>query len=282
MQVITSKHSGFCNGVKRSLKLLDEALMGGSPVFLTGEIVHNTLVQKSCEDRGVKIIGDITRGSSKSPLLIAAHGATDEAINFFKKNFKDVIDGTCPVVSKRKSDISKDVKDGACVVLFVKNITHSEVVTLINNISDEKLHIIQSASDLDAFIKNHKDAQSVVVHTQTTFPRKIALEFIETLNEHFDSVDVKSEICKDCLNRQRDVINHIDDVDALIVVGSSHSSNANELTRIAKDKGKDAFIVESPNDVSEHFYKYSSVYVISSASSSESVFEQIVQKLQNR
>lgn len=282
MQVITSKHSGFCNGVKRSLKLLDEALMGGSPVFLTGEIVHNTLVQKSCEDRGVKIIGEITRGDSKSHLLIAAHGATDEAINFFNKNFKDVIDGTCPVVSKRKSDISKDVKDGACVVLFVKNTVHSEVVTLINNISDEKLHIIQSKGDLDAFIKNHKDAQSIVVHTQTTFPRKIALEFIETLNEHFDSVDVKSEICKDCLNRQRDVINHIDDVDALIVVGSNHSSNANELTRIAKDKGKDAFIVESPDDVSEHFYKYSSVYVISSASSSESVFEQIVQKLQNR
>lgn len=282
MQVITSKHSGFCNGVKRSLKLLDEALMGGSPVFLTGEIVHNTLVQKSCEDRGVKIIGEITPGDSKSPLLIAAHGATDDAINFFNKNFKDVIDGTCPVVSKRKSDISKDVKDGACVVLFVKNTTHSEVVTLINNISDEKLHIIQSKGDLDAFIKNHKDAQSVVVHTQTTFPRKIALEFIETLNEHFDSVDVKSEICMDCLNRQRDVINHIDDVDALIVVGSSHSSNANELTRIAKDKGKDAFIVESPDDVSEHFYKYSSVYVISSASSSESVFEQIVRKLQNR
>lgn len=282
MQVITSKHSGFCNGVKRSLKLLDEALMGGSPVFLTGEIVHNTLVQKSCEDRGVKIIGEITPWCSKSSLLIAAHGATDDAINFFNKNFKDVIDGTCPVVSKRKSDISKDVKDGACVVLFVKNITHSEVVTLINNISDEKLHIIQSKGDLDTFIKNHKDAQSVVVHTQTTFPRKIALEFIETLNEHFDSVDVKSEICKDCLNRQRDVINHIDDVDALIVVGSNHSSNANELTRIAKDKGKDAFIVESPNDVSEHFYKYSSVYVISSASSSESVFEQIVQKLQNR
>ena len=282
MQVITSKYSGFCNGVKRSLKLLDEALMGGSPVFLTGEIVHNTLVQKKCEDRGVKIIGEITRGGSNSPLLIAAHGATDDAINFFNKNFKDVIDGTCPVVSKRKSDISKDVKDGACVVLFVKNKTHSEVVTLINNISDEKLHIIQSKGDLDAFIKSHKDAQSVVVHTQTTFPRKIALEFIETLNEHFDSVDVKSEICRDCLNRQRDVINHIDDVDALIVVGSSHSSNANELTRIAKDKGKDAFIVESSDDIDKDFYKYSSVYVISSASSSENVFEQIVQKLQNR
>lgn len=282
MQVITSKHSGFCNGVKRSLKLLDEALMGGSPVFLTGEIVHNTLVQKSCEDRGVKIIGEITPWSSQSPLLIAAHGATDDAINFFNKNFKDVLDGTCPVVSKRKSDISKDVKDGACVVLFVKNTVHSEVVTLINNISDEKLHIIQSKGDLDTFIKNHKDAQSIVVHTQTTFPRKIALEFIETLNEHFDSVDVKSEICKDCLNRQRDVINHIDDVDALIVVGSNHSSNANELTRIAKDKGKEAFIVESSDDIDKEFYKYSSVYVISSASSSESVFEQIVQKLQNR
>lgn len=287
MIVKLSKYSGFCDGVRRSLMLLDGALEKSCPIFLSGEIVHNTLVSKKYEKLGVKYIdecfynkSDMCNLPNKSKIVIAAHGIPENKRQGLIKNNIEIVDTTCPVVEKRRESIKGDIVNHKIVVLFIKTKEHSEVKTLTDDFTLKDLYTIQTDSDLETFINKHKStADEIIVHTQTTFPFVKTNDYVNRLKEHFSSVILSSSICPNCYKRQEDVVKNSKMVDAVIVVGSSHSSNANELVKIAKENGCTSYLVESENNIPSDIAKCKSVFVISSASSSDDTFNKIVAKL---
>lgn len=279
MIIIESEFNGFCKGVSMALSLVDKAINTGTPVFLTNEIIHNTPVSEAYEKKGVRVINDdilIKTGM----VVVAAHGETDARIVELQHIAKCVKDGTCPVVEKRKRDIKEQLQNGELVVLFVKSRSHAEVKTLINDQS--KLYVISNKDDLQNFIKLTSSLfRSLYVHTQTTLKKELTDEFLDTLKPHYKNVYLSSSICQDCYKRQLDAKRIGTITDAVVVVGSPHSSNARELERVVKEMGKNAFLVETQNDIPLEITKFEKVGIISSASSSYEMFKSIVSHIKS-
>lgn len=280
MTVIPSEYNGFCNGVKRSLMLLDKALEMHRPIFLTDQIVHNNIVSKEYEKRGVKYLTseiDISTLPKNCLVLISAHGYPFSKLEKLNKQHIEIIDTTCPLVKLRETEIRTQIKNGDIILLFIKNKEHSEVKFLTDDFKYSNLITVSSDLELGKFIETYKyKINAVYIHTQTTFPKEKEVEFITLLKKNFNRVELLSSICPNCLERQIDVKTHTkDNVEAVVVVGSNHSSNANELKRIAIENNKRGFVVESANNIPDELYKFKNVYMISSASSSAETFKSI-------
>ncbi|MBP5683785.1 MAG: 4-hydroxy-3-methylbut-2-enyl diphosphate reductase, partial [Bacilli bacterium] len=82
MEIIVGKNSGFCNGVKYTVKMACEELEKFSPIFCLGEIVHNKDVIKSLEDKGMITVNDISDIPNNAKVIIRAHG---ESLEVYEK-----------------------------------------------------------------------------------------------------------------------------------------------------------------------------------------------------
>lgn len=277
MTVIESDYNGFCKGVSFALSLLDKALETGTPVFLTGEIIHNTPVSKHYENLGVRIKDS---KNVNGTVVVAAHGETDKNLEELTASACKVLNGTCPVVENRKSLIKQHFQEGKLVVLFVKSLSHAEVKTLINDNKD--LNVISTCEELFDFIRKTSDSsRSLYVHTQTTFKKERTEEFLKALKPFYKDVILSSSVCPDCFLRQKDAKRIALASECVIVVGSSHSSNAGELVRVINSTGAKGVLIETEGGIPQEIYKYNTVGIISSASSSYDSFKAIVNRLKN-
>ena len=276
MNVIESEYNGFCKGVTDALSLVDKAVKTGTPVFLTGEIIHNTPVTEYYQKLGVRIID---QKEVSGTVVVAAHGETDANLKKLSISGVNILNGTCPVVEARKRLIDKQYKSGELVVLFVKSRSHAEVKTLIN---DNNLNVVSDLTELNDFINRTASPSRILyVHTQTTFKKEKTEDYVNRLRPFYKDVVVSSSVCKDCYNRQCSAERIARLSDCVIVVGSSHSSNAGELIKVINNVGSKGVLVESEHDIPDYVFDFQNVGIISSASSSYERFKAIVRCLKN-
>ena len=102
MEIIIGKTAGFCFGVKRAVDgTLEEAKKSNKKIYCLGELVHNRTVVEKLIDNNITIINDINEIQDKnSKLIIRAHGIDKNIYNKINKKNIEVIDLTCPFVSK--------------------------------------------------------------------------------------------------------------------------------------------------------------------------------------
>lgn len=291
MEVVASKFSGFCNGVSTSISLLEREVEMGGSVFLSSELVHNNLVSRRFLEQNVRYLNDLLDESGfvkaenlvlakESTLVIAAHGMPYLSFLKIKDSFRKIVDATCPVVQKRECDIRSALnKHENEAILLVKNTSHSEVKTISDNL-DERIHFIKLGDDV-ALLSTLNKRKTYDLHMQTTFPPCEAEKYLNYLKESGYNFEVRSRICPSCEERQKDCANLAYSCSIIIVVGSSHSSNANELVSIARKSGKEAYLLENIDELDIiPFKKGAVVGLISSASSSEKTFNAIKEKLE--
>lgn len=275
--ILVSEFDGFCAGVASSISLLEREIEEASPIYLSSELVHNNLVTSYFNEKGVHYLEELldendeisTKGKEmvrESTLVIAAHGLPRVKFEKYAPYFKKVVYATCPVVKSRQESIEKQSEN---TILFVKNTTHSEVQTLENG---GKLHFAQVVKLNDSTEVLAHLSKNIVysIHTQTTFPETELKRYLEYLDKEGIRYVLKSSICPNCKQRQESAKRLAKKADVVIVVGSPHSSNANELVNIAKSEGVKAYLVESEAEVKGlQLNKNSRIALISSASSSK-------------
>ena len=76
IEIRLAKVRGFCAGVERALRKVEEALRTGPfPVYALHEIVHNELVVEGLRERGVIFIDDPSEAADGT-LIFSAHGVS--------------------------------------------------------------------------------------------------------------------------------------------------------------------------------------------------------------
>src|ERR1035437_6889332 len=121
MTVTIDNSAGFCWGVVRTIDIAEQELAAGSELFSLGDIIHNPMEIARLEGEGLKTVtvADFTDLRGKK-VLVRAHGEAPETYREAERFGVEIIDATCPVVTKLQERIRKFYQDGYQVVIFGK------------------------------------------------------------------------------------------------------------------------------------------------------------------
>jgi len=270
---------GFCAGVVRAVDIVELALEAfGRPVYVHHEIVHNRYVVDQLRRRGaifVESIGEVPQGAV---LVFSAHGVPPRVRDEAKDRMLQVIDATCPLVTKVHLEALKFAREGRTLIL----IGHKDHQEIVGTSGEAPLQTVVVGTVEEADKLQVSDPERLAFLTQTTLSLYDTQEIVAKLRERFPSIvgPASDDICYATQNRQEAVEALTREVDLILVVGSANSSNSNRLVEVAKRAGVASRLIEDANDIeSEWLEGVKSLGLTAGASAPEVLVEQVSQKL---
>jgi 4-hydroxy-3-methylbut-2-enyl diphosphate reductase len=260
MRVILAQPRGFCAGVVRAIEIVDRALQQhGAPVYVRHEIVHNRHVVDNLRQKGARFVEELDEVPEGAVAIFSAHGVAQTVERDAEQRGLDVLDATCPLVTKVHVQGRQYVAAGRTLIL-IGHAGHPEVEGTIGQIPGKVL-LVQSEAEV-AHLDLPVDAPLAYV-TQTTL-----------------SVDDTRDICYATQNRQAAVRELSTQVQVLLVVGATNSSNSNRLREIGSETGVASYLVADGSEVkAEWFADVQTVGITAGASAPEEMVENVIDAL---
>ncbi|ACB95528.1 4-hydroxy-3-methylbut-2-enyl diphosphate reductase [Beijerinckia indica] len=279
LHILLCAPRGFCAGVVRAIDAVEQALrLYGAPVYVRHEIVHNKFVVEGLKAKGAIFVEELDEvPDTDKPVIFSAHGvpksipAEAQSRNIF------AIDATCPLVTKVHREAELHHNNGR-QVLLVGHAGHPEVVGTLGQLPEGSILLVQTPGEIETL--QVKDEKNLAYVTQTTLSVDDTRNMVEALTKRFPEIigPHREDICYATTNRQEAVKRIAPIVDALLVVGSSNSSNSQRLREVAERSGcKLARLVLRADDVEwDLFSNISSLGITAGASAPEVLVEEIM------
>jgi 4-hydroxy-3-methylbut-2-enyl diphosphate reductase len=247
-EIVLVSPRSFCAGVDRAIDIVERALgRHGAPVYVRRQIVHNTHVVRSLQDRGAVFVDEVDEVPEGGTVVFAAHGIAPSVRREAAARGLSVIDATCPLVTKVHNEVRRYSGRGDTVFL----IGHAEHEEVEGTVGEAPGHIVV-VEDVEAARKVvPRDAERVAYTMQTTLAVDEADEIAAVLRSRFPALSAprKDDICYATTNRQRAVRAVAGAVDLMIVVGSANSSNSRRLAEVAEREGVRAHLVDDTTEI---------------------------------
>jgi 4-hydroxy-3-methylbut-2-en-1-yl diphosphate reductase len=278
-KVILAAPRGYCAGVDRAVQIVERALDTlGAPVYVRKEIVHNRHVVTELEKRGAIFVEseqDIPEGAV---CVFSAHGVSPAVRRGAEARNLQVIDATCPLVTKVHLEAKRFDRAGRRILL-VGHQGHEEIEGTAGH-APETTVVIEDIGDVDKL--ELAPDEPLAYLTQTTLSVDDTLEVVEALRGKFG--DLKGprsdDICYATQNRQVAVKAIAPDVDVVLVVGAVNSSNSNRLVEVARTAGTPAYLVPDETDLDPAWLEGAeTVGVSSGASAPEVLVDRLLERL---
>ncbi len=253
---------GFCGGVRSALDTLDKlvAATPGKTVYVFHELVHNRHVTDHFARRGVRFVASLDEVPENAVLLLGAHGVSRELEAAARRRTKHIADATCPLVKARQREAAK-LTPGDSLIL-VGHSGHPEVVGVLGWSNAGQNFVIAEAAEAGAL----PGLEHPVLLSQTTFDAFELEKCRETLLRRFPDLQCRGGLCRASLERQSCVAELAKKVEAVVVAGSRHSSNAQRLREAAERAGARGILAECADDVPEEVFTLSRVGLTAGAS----------------
>jgi 4-hydroxy-3-methylbut-2-enyl diphosphate reductase len=273
---------GFCAGVTRAVDTVTLAIEKfGAPVYVKHEIVHNKHVIDELKVKGAVFIEDLNEVPNDRPLIFSAHGVSKKITNQAKKEKSEIIDATCPLVTKVHIQALKFHNRGYKIIL-IGHKNHPEVEGTMGQVPEEDIILVENVQDVEKLELNN---DKIAYITQTTLSVEDTSMVINKLKSKFPHIESspKEDICYATTNRQNAVKEFAGDCDAFIVVGSSNSSNSNRLVEVAKNSGclKSNLIEDAASLNVDEYRNYNSIGISSGASVPDILVMSVIDKLKD-
>jgi 4-hydroxy-3-methylbut-2-enyl diphosphate reductase len=278
-EVVLAAPRASCAGVERAVEIVQRVLEDrGAPIYVRKQIVHNTHVVASLEERGAVFVDEVDEVPEGSTVIFSAHGVSPAGRARAAERGLDVIDATCPLVAKVHAEARRFAASDFDIVL-VGHEGHEEVEGTFGE-APERMHVIQSADEVLSL--DVADPERVAYLTQTTLAVDDTAEVVDALRERFPAAvgPRSSDICYATQNRQDAVRELARDCDVILVVGSGNSSNSRRLVEVAERAGCSALLVEGASDIlPEALVGARRVGLTAGASAPESLVEGVISAL---
>ena len=279
IRVILAQPRGFCAGVDRAIKIVEEALtFYNPPVYVRHEIVHNRRVVENLEAKGVHFVEQIEQIPDGAIAVFSAHGVSKQVeLEASARDLKP-IDATCPLVSKVHREGQRYAAKGYEIVL-IGHENHPEVEGTVGQIQGS-VFLVSDVKDVEAL--QIRDPEKVAYITQTTLSVDDTLEVIDELRRRFPKIagpDTR-DICYATQNRQAAVRALAAQVDLILVVGAQNSSNSNRLCEVGNNSGVPSYLVEDPLKIDPQWLGgCETVGITAGASTPEELVQDLIGKL---
>lgn len=256
----------------------------GPPVFVRHDIVHNKTVVNELKSKGVIFVEELDEiPNTKQPIIFSAHGVAKSIINDAKNNNLNIIDATCPLVSKVHIEATKLHNNGYEIIL-IGHKNHPEVIGTIGQLPHGSIKLIEDIDDAKKFIPNQINKLAYI--TQTTLSVDDTIEIINLLKSKYPSIKSphKNDICYATTNRQEVVKNISKVADVIFVVGSEHSSNSQRLVEVGKKSGCIAsYLIEDETKIKwDVLDNIKNLAITAGASAPEIIVERIIKEISKK
>ncbi|MFW6693963.1 4-hydroxy-3-methylbut-2-enyl diphosphate reductase [Streptomyces sp. MAR4 CNX-425] len=278
-KVILAEPRGFCAGVERAIEIVERALeIHGAPVYVRKQIVHNQHVVHELEERGVVFVDSESEVPEGAVCIFSAHGVSPEVRENAAGRQLNVIDATCPLVSKVHQEARRYARDER-TLLLIGHADHEEIEGTYGEAPDRTLIVEDAEEARQVQLPPGTEAAFL---TQTTLSLDDTSEIVSILKERFpDIVGAGSEdICYASQNRQNAVKAIAARSDFVLVVGATNSSNSIRMVEVAEAHGTPARLVPSVDDFDPAWLEgVETVGVSSGASAPEILVQQVMERL---
>jgi 4-hydroxy-3-methylbut-2-en-1-yl diphosphate reductase len=278
-KIFLLKPRGFCAGVVRAIDVVKIALdLYGPPVYVRKEIVHNKHVVDELRQAGAVFVEELDEVPAGGRAIFSAHGVAPSVRKQAQNRKLDVIDATCPLVTKVHLEAVRFARDGYSIVL-IGHKDHDEVIGTLGEVPNNTF-LVETVEDVDRLCL--PDPTRVCHLTQTTLSLDETRDIVARLKQRFPHMTgpPAQDICYATENRQMAVKALADHCDLLLVVGSQNSSNSKRLVEVGANFGVYGYLVNDAGDVDvEWLTGVRNVAVTAGASAPEHLVQELIEFL---
>lgn len=282
MKVLLAAPRGFCAGVDRAIDIVEIALeVYGPPIYVRHEIIHNEHVVNRLREAGAIFTDYLSEVPTGSNLIFSAHGVSPAVRQEAAERNLNVIDGTCPLVTKIHLEVHKFLKRGYGI-FFIGHRGHVETEGTLGEAPD-RLILVTEESEVASLPEPSEE--KLIYLTQTTLSIDETRGIVEALRQRFPRLEDPpgSDICYATQNRQDAVKELTKRADTILVVGSRTSSNSRSLRQVAEAHGARAFLIDGAENITDEMVAGAEVVgVTAGASAPEDVVQGVVSDLKRR
>jgi len=246
MNVKIARNSGFCFGVKRAINIAMEAAQKDHDIVTLGPIIHNPQMVSKLETSGIHKVEDLDEINGRST-IIRSHGVEKEILDQLQGKGIEVINATCPYVSKTQQ-VAKELHEKGFQVIIMGDADHPEVIALRSYVEGDVLIVNDPAQLQD--LKFNK----VGVISQTTKHVEDLEAVVKTLVSRSNEIHVVNTICNATTIRQNSTLDLAKESDLMIVIGGKNSSNTKMLAKICR-KFVQTFHIETEYEIDKEWFK---------------------------
>ncbi len=278
-RIILAAPRGFCAGVAYAIEVVSLALkIHGPPLYVRHAIVHNEWVVRSFEQQGVVFVEDIAEVPQGAAVVFSAHGVSPEVRRMASGRELQVIDATCPLVTKVHNEARHFSRKGYFMI-YIGHEGHVEAEGTMGEAPD-RMVLVETPADAEALELPPHDRLAVL--TQTTLSVDEVAATMEVLKRRFPHIETpgKDDICYATTNRQTAIRELAARCDLVLIVGSTTSSNSNRLREVAESIGADSHLLLTTDQVRPEWKTdYRCVGISSGASTPEKLVEDVIGEL---
>ena len=271
MKIRLAESYGFCFGVKRAIKIAEENVDSAT----YGPLIHNAKeISRLKEDYNVALTEDLNDFETGDKAVVRTHGIPKNELKILHEKEVDVIDATCPYVTKPQQICEEMSEQGYDIVIFGDE-AHPEIKG-VKSYATHGAHVVTSVADLE----NLKLKERIAVVAQTTRKVEEYLEISDYLIPRYKEVRVFNTICNATFENQDAARKLAKEADVMIIIGGKNSSNTKQLHSIAEHYCNESHHIESADDIETGWFKGKKLCGISAgASTPDWIIQQVVDKI---
>jgi 4-hydroxy-3-methylbut-2-en-1-yl diphosphate reductase len=274
--VLLAGPRSFCAGVERAIEIVERALNRyGPPVYVRKQIVHNVHVVRDLERRGAVFVDELDEVPERARVVFSAHGVSPQVRSEAVHRRLNVIDATCPLVTKVHTEARRFARAGYRIVL-VGHEGHEEVEGTTGE-APEAIQLIEGADQVGRL--ELRDGEQVAYLTQTTLAVDEVEDVVDALRDRFPQLTGpgSEDICYATSNRQDAVKALARECDLLLVIGSQNSSNSKRLVEVSEREGCRAQLLDDEREIDpEWLVGAHTVGVTAGASAPEILVDRVI------
>lgn len=275
MPVEVAKTAGFCFGVNRAVKILEELTERGEKVCTLGPIIHNPQVIDDFQKKGVRIIDSPDEADKDSTVVIRAHGITVQTRQRLDELGIRYVDTTCPYVMKIHKIVGENTSENN-VLLIAGDDKHPEVCGF-RSVAKGESFVVKTLEETEKLFEDNPELflKEIILVFQTTFSVEEGKKILNFLKNLCTKAIYFDTICKATQNRQQEALEMSKRCDAMIVVGGHFSSNTVKLRSVC-EKNCPTFLIESAKELYDiDFSAFSLVGVTAGASTPARIIKEV-------
>lgn len=274
LKIELAENYGFCFGVKRAIKIAEE----NQNAATYGPLIHNSKeIQRLEKDFKVGLVEDFKVFNTGDKAIVRTHGIQKQELEELKDKGVDVIDATCPYVTKPQEIAQEMSEKGYSVVIFGDE-AHPEIKG-VRSYATHGAHVVTDVADLEGL----KLGEHIALIAQTTRKVEDYMQIANYLIPRHKEVRVFNTICNATFENQDAVRKLSKRADIMLIVGGKNSSNTKQLFKISQENCPDSYHIEDEKDLDFGWFVGKDLCGISAgASTPDWIIQNVVDAIQSQ